>query len=198
MPKILSDGDATRMLSGSIVEYADRLVMAGRAVHDSIVDFTDLETGERISVIADFDIIKNPVNGMLGYVNQKEGTSYFVRTAARITRMGMGYDNLRSVAVHSSRNKAAASRFGIHLFEPLFKTYKNEYPTFEEAYINAVDNGVPTAFDRSFAIDRLGRLMFQGKPIGVANPRGEGFCELQESGKLLQFVRNIPKLKWRN
>ena len=198
MPKLLSDNDATRMIAHSVVEYEGRLVMGGREVYDSQVDFTDLETTERITVLADFDKIKNPVSGLLGYLNQPEGTSFFRRTAARITRMGLGYDNLIAAASHSARDANAASRFGVHLFMPIVKAYRNEYPSFEEAYENAIDHGIPTAFDRSFAIHRDGRLYFQGTQIGRANPRGEAFCELSEPGKLLQFVRNIPKLKWRN
>lgn len=196
MPKFVEDHDAQRMLSNSIISLGGRLVYVV-TVMDRILHGTDVETGEAIAAPADFDTIKNPSEGRLGYHNGRWGTSYIVRTPARITTMGLCRGNLKFMAVHNSEERGGPTSFAASLFKSIHNTYNNIFPSFDAAYERAVEKGIPTAFDRSFAIDRLGRLYFKGKNIGKANPRGEEFSVLTEYGKAVQCVRNVPKLKWR-
>ena len=120
-----------------------------------------------------------------------------VRCASRITRMGLCFENMRSILSLHSEQRRTANHFGTSLFPSLYKTYENIYPSYEEAFEMAVDKGIPTAFDRSFAIDYRGRLYYRTKLIGTANPRGEEFSDLTDAGRELLKVRFIPKLKWR-
>ena len=196
MAKFLDQRDANLMLQNAVVEFNNRLIYV-ITVHDKKMVCVDVETGENFIEDADFDKIRNPNKGRLGYVNTRNGTSYMVRCASRITRMGLCMDNVRSIiSLHAERLRAA-SRFDTSLFPSLHKTYENIYPSYEEAFELAVDKGIPTAFDRSFAIDRKGNLYYRSKMIGTANPRGEEFCDLTAAGRELLKVRFVPKLKWR-
>lgn len=196
MPKFIDDHDANRMLQNSIISLGGRLIYVTQVVN-RILYGTDAETGEAIQTDADFDIIKNPSEGRLGYHNTRGGCTYIQRMAARITTMGLCRQNLKFVAAHHGEEKASVTSFNASLFKSIHNTYHNIFPSFEVAYARSVDEGIPTAFDRSFAIDRLGGLHFKGKKIGKANPRGEEFSALTEYGKAVQCIRNVPKLKWR-
>lgn len=196
MPKFLDPGDAQRMLRGGVVSYKGRLIFVSQVAGNSM-KFTDVETGEMDVAPADFDIIKNPTQGRLGYVNLKQGCAYVAREAARITRMGLSAENLQVTHIHGAHRSGMMRRWTNLMFEGLARTYQNIYPSFEEAYEKAVDKGIPTAFDRSFAIDRAGCLFYQGRLIGEANPRGEEFSKLNALGEAVKPVRHCPKLKWR-
>lgn len=196
MAKFLEQGDANRMLSNSIVDYKGRLTLI-IAVVGRQFSGVDVETGEHIVDMADFDIIKNPNKGRLGYVNSKTGTTFFVRMASRITRMGLCTENVRAMSALSAAGKRVLTRLDGVLFPTFLKMYNNDYPTYEEAFESALDKGVPMAFDRSFAIDKNADLYYRGKRIGTANPRGEEFSDLTAAGRELLKVRHIPKLQWR-
>ena len=196
MAKFLDQRDASLMLHHTVVEFNKRLIYV-IAVHNQKMNCVDVETGENFLEDADFDKIRNPNKGRLGYINSRNGTSYMVRSASRITRMGLCFENMRSILSLHSEQRRTVSHFDTSLFPSLFKTYENIYPSYEEAFEMAVDKGIPTAFDRSFAIDYRGHLYYRNKLIGTANPRGEEFSDLTDAGRELLKVRFIPKLKWR-
>lgn len=197
MPKFLDPGDAMRMLRGGVVSYKGRLILVTNVNGGNVMSFTDVETGEMDKAPADFDIIQNPTKGRLGYVNLKQGCAYVARAAARITRMGLSAENLQVVHIHQAVRAGMMRRWNNYMFEGMSRTYQNLFPSFDEAYEKAVDKGIPTAFDRSFAIDRDGSLYYQGRLIGEANPRGEEFSKLNLLGEAIKPVRHCPKLKWR-
>lgn len=196
MPKFVEDHDANRMLSGSVISIGGRLIYVNN-VSRRMLTGVDIETGEAIDTLADFDVIKNPNAGRLGYMNTPNGCSYMLRSPVRTTAMGLNNQNTKAYATHNSAERRAPVSLVGSCLKYLNNTYKNIFPDYKEAYKLAVETQTPTAFDRSFAVDRQGLLFFRGNAIGRANPDREDLSEFNSLGKAVQKVRNIPKLNWR-
>lgn len=196
MPKFVEDHDANRMLSGSVISIGGRLIYVNN-VSRQMLTGVDIETGEAIDTPADFDVIKNPNAGRLGYMNTPNGCSYMLRSPVRTMAMGFNSQNTKAYVAHNTAGRRAPVSLIGSCLKYLNNTYKNIFPDYKEAYKLAIETQTPTAFDRSFAVDRNGILFFRGNAIGRANPDREDLSDFNRLGKAVQKVRNIPKLNWR-
>ncbi len=89
--------DARRMLDTSVVVYEGRLTYITKVNPDNTVDMVDCETGERFIGMADFDMIENPANSRIGYIN----SARFAHDAA------YGYIDVNSIDDVYDNNKNA-------------------------------------------------------------------------------------------
>ena len=193
---LLSYDDTRRMLDNTVVILEGRLVYCFKVHPNLKADFVDLETGERSRHICDFDLLKNPKDSRIGYVNIKGADAkYIVRYAARNYRMGFSYENL--LYGEEGANRRLPERMLGHLMEGLNECYHNIYPTFEEALKKAQATRKVVAYDRSFAIKPNGKVLYQGFFVGKVKGPHEADVEWIPKGRVVKFERQRPVLNWR-
>ena len=197
MPLFLSWEDTRRMLDHTVVSYDGRLTYVTRTTPDLTSHMVDAETGERFTAMADFHKIGNPKAGRLGYVNvQGIDALYVVRFSARVFKAGYSMDNLLTLR-KGATNRFDGAYFGAML-EGLHYAYINEYPSFEAAYKQAKETQKTVAYDRSFAIMKDGKVLYQSHVVGTAPDANEENIVWTKKGLLASFVRARPKLNWGN
>lgn len=197
MALLLSYDDTCRMLLQTIVQYNGRLTYVEMVDHDLNAIAVDAETGERFRFLADFDKIDNPKDGRLGYVNRPHSDAlYIVRTAARMYKMGYTMDNLWHLRGARGEAQRLLVRMG-GILEGLNDCYKNNFPSFTEAYAIAKEEERLVAYDRSFAVSNRGIVFYQCHKVGHATSMQEDGIRWTEKGLLASFIRQRPKLNWR-
>ena len=195
MPLFVGYEDTHRMLRSCVMSYEGRLNYVAEVMPDNTCVLVDAETGDRFTVPSDLHKITNPKEGRLGYLNVKRASAhYVVRYAQRTVQMGINSHNLRRI----SEGRAYGYQMGtLGLALPaLQKAYRNEYPTFEEAYKLSKEIGWDVAYDRSFAIRPDGYILYQGTRVGKCEDGVEANIIWAPKGLLASFVRNRVALNW--
>ena len=195
MPLFVGYEDTHRMLRGCVMSYEGRLNYVAEVMPDKTCVLVDAETGDRFTVPSDLHKITNPKEGRLGYLNVKDANAhYVVRYAQRTVQMGIHNQNLRRITDGrvSSHNLGTLGR----ILPALQKAYRNDYPTFEEAYKLSKEIGWDVAYDRSFAITPDGCIRYQGTRVGKCEDGVEANIAWTPKGLLASFVRNRVALNW--
>ena len=95
----------------------------------------------------------------IGYMNCERGATYLVRLAKRRWKQGLDQAGIRVVGrSYLGVNYTATKEF--------LSCLKGEYPSLEEATVQAKELCSVIAFSRKWAIDYVGALFFRGKAVG--------------------------------
>lgn len=159
MPTIVSMPDAEQMYMNTFVEVDDSLVGVHTWDGERLAGVNVL-TGEKVSFERDADRIFSPVKHMLGYM-QIAGTATFLqRRPIRQYRVGWSDRNVDGLP---STTQILRSK---SLMESFVKMLRHEYPGMSRAYRGAIANDSRVAFDRQFAVDYAGRILYKGNHVG--------------------------------
>ena len=192
--RLLSYEDTRRMLDNTVVMLDGRLVYCTKINVDLKGTFICCETGERFVQLCDMDVLQNPKNSRIGYVNREGYDAMYVsRQAARIYRMGFSFENL-VVAKGNEQVRWMNRSLGV-LLQGLQESYINDYPSFEKALKLAQENKKIVAYDRSFAVSPAGKIMYQGRVVGKVHGPHEVNIVWEAGQKPIE--RQRPKLNWR-
>lgn len=192
MALILSYEDTRRMIDRCVISYKGQLAYVVKVDQRCVAEMVDAETGEQFRVLADFELIDNPKHNRIGYVNVEGRDARFLqRYSARVYRMGLSPDNLLE------GNRGRLQEPLGPLLEGISNSYLNIYPSFAEAYELAKAGRKTIAYDRSFAVTKVGKIYYQGRACGQATGPDETKIIWVEKGLLKTYHRQRQRLNWK-
>lgn len=159
MPTIVSTGDAEQMYQNTIVEIDGQpLIVHGWADGEKLACMNIL-TGEQFSTAADADKIMAPTVHQLGYVQIGSEAVFLERRPVRQYRVGWSDRNVTGMPSTSQLLR------GKVLMDSFRRMLKREYPSLNRAFAAAQARDSRLAFDRQFAVDYRGRIIYKGSHV---------------------------------
>lgn len=186
---MISHQDARMMFQNSLVDFKGLLVYITSITEDGFTCF-NLETQQTENHKSKYDDLKAP-QSRLGYVNFGNVCGFVSRVPARVYKVGLARDNIRSsfegLPVPNAERKFLQELI-MSLTSPAFvKTFKNEYYSLSEV-IEMLDKGASAvAFDRQFALTQENILVYKGR-IVASFDRKEKTFEFDDRERYLESI----------
>lgn len=165
----MSPRDITTMYSRSVVLYQGEPIYIRYITGDLMCIYTEMSTGYIKATRWAQDKFKNPAI-RLGYINLGQGCAYLYRKPVRQYRVGLSSENtsVRSVDMGLSdhdKDLLQSIRRDWNC-KNIYDTLTGVYPSFEDAYREAMDIEGARAFDRQFAVDWGGNIYYKSELVG--------------------------------
>lgn len=162
MATIVSIGDAEQMFLNTIVEVEG----VPHAVHawteeGEKMQALNILTGASVALPRDADLLLSPTHYQLGYQQIGSQAIFLQRRPVRQYRVGWCDRNVDGM---SSVRDIARSKASMESFKRMLN---RDYPSMARAFQQAVQKEICLAFDRQFAVDYRGRLIYKGNQVGT-------------------------------
>lgn len=166
----ISDGDIQTFFSGTLISYKGKPVFVESTSVGKGMYIRYLEDGKPASIKWSPANVK-PISGRIGMVNVKGSCVYVSRKPIRRFQIGIDKNNTSVVNVgprgqgHVRPPASIVSEFSTPY---IADAIAGNYPTLEEAFLNATKFNGTTAFDKQFAVDYEGYIYYKDKAVGRA------------------------------
>lgn len=196
----LNLNDLSMMYDGSIVLFKDKPVYVKEVREGGNMHYWSPEVGDKIFKYSE-ENWKSPTR-RIGMVNVQGTVVYVARRPVRKYSVGFNGHNLVvqelvGAAKTAPFRHALAAVQGLR-WAGLYSAIDNTYPTFLEAFKQAVEVKGCVAFDKQFAVDKDGKVFYKTEHVGVVHKKATSETDIDFfSGKsylnlLLQHgYRNI-------
>lgn len=161
--------DVNQMFLNTLVDYKGvPKLFSGYNEGEKTVALYTVPGGKREIVPFVLEELK-PFNKRLGYVNSNTGAIYLYRLATRQWKVGLSWDNIRVAGIDRRAENITFSS------PEFWNMVKGDYPSIPDAATIALSFGIPTAFDRQFAVDQTGTVWYRGRAkVGYINESKDG------------------------
>lgn len=164
--------DLRTMFQHTLVRYNSNPVMISHIGGDKRADCFFIGNNEEQTIPLD-DVKFNFKPVSLGYVNVQGYCFYTSRTTRRQYKQGLSVDNVKikinGGELRADRQHAAFERLRGLTCKGLHNTVKSIYPSLQNAIEMFEDEVEEVAFDRQFAINKLGLLYYKAENVGIVN-----------------------------
>lgn len=162
MATIVSMGDAEQMFLNSVVEVEGvPIAIHGWAGDGEKMAGINILTGATVSLARDADLLLAPTRHQLGYQQVGSQAIFLQRRPVRQYRVGWCDRNVDGM--NSARDLARSKPY----LESFKRMLNRDYPSMARAFQQAVQKEICLAFDRQFAVDYRGRLIYKGAQVGT-------------------------------
>lgn len=162
MPTIVSAGDAEQMYMNTVVEVEGQPIILHNWADNGDMVGVNILTGASLTVPRDADLLMAPSQHQLGYLQISNEATFLQRRPVRQYRVGWCDRNVEGMNFSARdlvRTKAIMNAFRNML--------NRDYPSLNRAYESAKSKECRLAFDRQFAIDYRGNILYKGGHVGA-------------------------------
>lgn len=164
-------------------------VLEINAVTPITIRYRDIRTQRLYTAIFNQEDFKIPIR-RIGFINFNGNAIFAARVPRRLYKAGLHITNMefRNLLMGHADVRA------VHRMEDVsfYKAYINDYPSIEEAYLQATQNNTAVAFDKQFAVSYTGSLFYKESSVGDVR---DGRVVFYDNHKYLETLldRNYEK-----
>lgn len=180
-------GDAEQMFLNSVVEV-DGVPVAihGWAEDGEKMAGINILTGAPVALARDADLLLAPTHYQLGYQQVGSQAIFLQRRPVRQYRVGWCDRNVDGM--NSVRDLARSKSY----LESFKRMLNRDYPSMTRAFQQAVQKEICLAFDRQFAVDYRGRIIYKGTQVGTFDGERIGLMDNRKYlAQQLEQLKNV-------